>query len=43
MEPQKLLVNDKIGASSQRNMSPKHDIIYQTLQITKMNFEKLLG
>ena len=38
--PVNLLVNDKITASNQRNISPK---AYQTLQTTKMNFEKTVG
>ena len=35
-----LLVNDKIKASYQTNISPK---AYQTLQTTKMNFDKTVG
>ena len=39
MKLEKLLVNGKIKVQSQTNMSP----YYQTLQTTKMNFEKLSG
>ena len=40
MELEKSLVNDKITALCQTNMSP---VSYETLQTTKMNFEKLLS
>ena len=45
MEHEKLLVNDKITASSQTSVSLKHDHnnMYQKLQATKMNFKRLLG
>ena len=40
MELKKLLVNDKITASYKTDVSQE---LFQTLQTTKMNFEKLLG
>ena len=41
MELVKLIVNDKITASSQTNIHPKHYI--KRYKTTKMNFDKLLG
>jgi len=40
MELKKLLVNDKITASYKTDVSQE---LFQMLQTTKMNFEKLLG
>ena len=42
IECEKLLVNDKITASCQIKRSPMQ-ALYQTLQTTKIDSEKLLG
>ena len=44
MDLEKLLVNDKIKALRQTNMSPKDYIKYlKKNKKTKMNFKKMLG
>ena len=43
MDLEKLLVNDKIKALRQTNMSPKDYIKHSKKKKTEMNFKKMLG